>query len=259
MPETTSDFTSRLQKGGALLGDMRQLVCHWAEKPVAVAPGRFVKDVLSKATQARANDTYTRAFHPRFIGGSPRNAWTLCAAMEENLPTFEVARSFYYWLTARAEPILYRYVTEELYEQARSGITGVTSVGLSEWIRRTNAVDAKTWSDIVNIKVARAMLAALRDFGILSGSSRKTIAPVHLPLEPFCLVAFCLRIVLKDHQDLTQHPDWRLFLLSPTAVERLLLEAHQQNWLHYQAAGAVSRLEFPADCFDAYARIVLHG
>jgi hypothetical protein len=254
-----SDFTSRLQKGGALLGDMRQLVCHWADRPESVAPGRFVKDILPKATQARANDTYIRAFHPRFVEGSPRNAWKLCAVLEENLPTFEIARAFYYWLTARAEPILYSYVTEELFRQARSGIAGVTSVEVSEWIRKSNAGGDKTWSDIVSIKVARGMLAALRDFGILSGTSRKTIAPVHLPLESFCLIAFCLRNLLEDHQDLTQHPDWRLFLLSPTAVERLLLEAHQQNWLHYQAAGAVSRLEFPAQSFEAYARIVLHG
>lgn len=259
MLESNSDFTSRLQKGGALLSDMRQLVCHWADKPQSLAPARFVKDVLPKSTHARANDTFIRSFHPRFIEGSPKNAWELCAVLEENHPTLEVARTFYYWLTARSEPVLYRYVTEALFQQAKTGISEVTSAEASEWIQKNQTERNRTWSDIVRIKVARGMLAALRDFGILSGSSRKSIAPLHLPLESFCLIAFCLRNVLGDHQDLTQHPDWRLFLLSPTAVERLLLEAHQHNWLHYQAAGAVSRLEFPAQTFEAYARIVLHG
>jgi len=237
---------------------MRQLVCQWAEKPDHLAPGRFVKDILPKATQARANDTYVRAFYPRFIEGSPKNAWILCAALEENLPTFEIARAFYYWLTARAEPILYRYVTDELFQQARSGIAEVTSVEVSDWIRRTNAESDKTWSDIVSIKVAKGMLAALRDFGVLSGSSRKTISAAHLPLEGFCLIAFCLRTIIGDHQDLSEHPDWRMFLLSPKGVDRLLLEAHQHSWLDYQAAGAVTRIEFPAESFEDYARHVLH-
>jgi hypothetical protein len=236
---------------------MRQLVCHWEELPPEVSPGRFVKNVLPKATQARANDTYIRAFMPRFINGSPAEAWKLCARLEATLPPVEIVRPFYYWVTARAEPLLYRYATGELYQQARAGARNVSSPELAVWIKKTCAADGKAWSDVVNIKVARAMLAALRDFGVLTGSSNKTIAVANLPLESFCLIAFCLRVVLSDSQNLTEHPDWRLFLLSPQIVERLLLEAHQHGWLHYQAAGAVSRIEFPDTTFDDYVRRVL--
>lgn len=251
-------ITSRIQKGGALLADMRQLVCHWAEKPVGTTPARFVKDVLPKATQARAKDTYIRAFLPRFIDGSPPAAWKLCEALEEALPSAEVARAFYYWITARAEPVLYRYVTEELFEQARSGVRTVGSTDTAAWIRNATADQPEPWSDIVTIKVARGILAALRDFGVLEGSSKKTIGGGHLPLETFCLIVFCLRQVLRDSQDPTGHPDWRLFLLFPKGVERLFLEAHQHDWLHFQAAGAVTRLEFPTDSFEDYVRLVLN-
>lgn len=254
---SSCEITSRIQKGGALLGDMRQLVCHWEELPPDAATGRFVKNVLPKATQARANDTYIRAFMPRFINGSPAEAWKLCARLEATLPPVEIVRPFYYWVTARAEPLLYRYATEELYQQARAGVRTVNSPDLAVWIKKTCAEDGKAWSDVVNIKVARAMLAALRDFGVLTGSSKKTIAVANLPLESFCLIAFCLRVVLSDSQNLAEHPDWRLFLLSPPLVERLLLEAHQHGWLHYQAAGAVSRIEFPDTTFDDYVRRVL--
>ena len=251
------EITSRIQKGGALLGDMRQLVCHWGEFPPGSTPGRFVKDVLPKATQARANDTYSRTFMPRFIEGSPKEAWKLCARLESALPPIEIVTPFYYWITARGEPLLYRFATDELYLQSRAGVRTVGSPDLALWIQKTCAEDGKAWSDVVNIKVARAMLAALRDFGVLTGSSKKSIAVADLPLESFCLIAFCLRVVLKDSQNLAEHPDWRLFLLSPQIVERLLLEAHQHGWLNYQTAGAVSRLEFPDTTFDAYVRRVL--
>lgn len=258
LPKTHhSDFTSRIQKGGALLGDMRQLVCQWRAKGADVTPHRFVRNVLPKATQARASDTYVRAFLPRMIEGSPKDAWKLCAALEDCLPSMEVVVPFYYWITARAETILYRFATEELYSMARSGAVGVGTSDVTNWITKTCKEEGKTWSNVVNIKVARAMLAALRDFGVLTGSSKKTIAVANLPLESFCLIAFCLRVVLNDSQNLAEHPDWRLFLLSPQIVERLLLESHQHGWLHYQAAGAVSRIEFPDTTFDDYVRRVL--
>lgn len=245
-------ITTRIQKGGALLADMRQLVCHWASKPDGMAPGRFVKDVLPKATQSRAKDTYIRAFLPRFIDGSPPGAWKLCAKLEECLPSSDIARSFYYWVTARGEPALYRYVTEELFELARSGARSVTSEEVALWIRKITRNAPGQWTDLVTIKVARGILAALRDFGVLEGSARKSINGGYLPLESFCLITFCLRFILHDSQELTEHPDWRLYLLSPRAVERLLLEAHQHDWLDYQAAGAVCRLEFPVDNFEKY-------
>lgn len=253
----SADFTSRIQKGGALLGDMRQLVCQWPTKSEGVTPHRFVRDVLPKATQARASDTYVRAFLPRMIEGSPKDAWKLCAALEDCLPAIDVVVPFYYWITARAEMILYRFATEELYSMARSGAVGVATSDLTSWITKICKEQGKIWSDVVIIKVARAMLAALRDFGVLSGASKKTIAASHLSLEAFALIAWCLRNQLEDSRDLKTHPDWRLFLLSPENVERLLLEAHQHGWLHYQVAGAVTRIEFPSTTFNNYVRHVL--
>lgn len=255
MPE--AEFTSRIQKGGALLGDMRQLVSRWGAKPPATPPARYVAEVLQKPTRARAEDTYQRAFLPRFVAGSPPDAWKLCAEIEEHLPPIEIVRLFYYWFTARAEPVLYRYVTEELFQVARSGNADVRVEDLTNWIRIECQNVGKKWSDIVTIKTARAMLAALRDFGILEGAAKKRLAPAHLPLETFCLIAFCLRFIIADGADLTTHKDWRLFLLSPQTVERLLLESHQHGWIQYQVAGGISRIEFPSQDFHAYCRYIL--
>jgi hypothetical protein len=252
----TSEITSRIQKGGALLGDMRQLVCRWAAKAPGMPPVRFVTEVLQKPTQARAADTYQRAFLPRFIASCPRDAWKLCAILEEQEPQIEVVRPFYYWLTARAEPVLYRYVTEELCQVARAGNVEVRVDDLTNWIRIECQNAGKMWSSIVTIKTARAMLAALRDFGILEGAAKKRIAPTHLPLETFCLIAFCLRSIIQERGDLTTHKDWRLFLISPQSVERMFLEAHQHGWIQYQVAGGISRIEFPHEDFHAYCRFI---
>ena len=48
------EITSRLQKGGALLEDMRLLVCHWTDKPSADSPLRLAaRGVVSDLRKLR--------------------------------------------------------------------------------------------------------------------------------------------------------------------------------------------------------------
>lgn len=253
-----TEITSRLQKGGALIDDMRQLVFNWDDQRSAESPFQATARILHKSTRARAADTYRRAFLPRFINGYPPDAWRLAKELESVNTSIEIVRPFYYWITARAEPLLYRFVTENLFEKAKTSDPEVRIDETVSWIKRILANERKSWSSTVQVKVARGLLAALRDFGILEGATRKRIAPVHLPLEAFCFIAFCLNN-LSELYSLVEHPDWKLFLLNETAVERLLLESHQHGWLHYQAAGRVRRVEFPVTDFEEYVRVVLRA
>ena len=253
-----SDITSRLQKGGALIDDMRQLVFNWDDQRSAESPFQATARILHKSTRARAADTYRRAFLPRFIDGYPPDAWRLAKELESAGPSIEIVRPFYYWITARAEPLLYRFVTENLFDKAKTSDPDVRIDETISWIKKILINERKSWSSTVQVKVARGLLAALRDFGILEGATRKHISPVHLPLEAFCFIAFCLSN-LSELYSLVEHPDWKLFLLNESAVERLLLESHQYGWLHYQAAGRVRRVEFPVGDFEEYVRVVFRA
>jgi len=221
-----SEITSRLQKGGALIDDMRQLVFNWSDQSSESAPLQASARILQKSTRARAADTHRRAFLPRFINGCPPDAWRLARELEAVGPSVEIVRPFYYWITARAEPLLYRFVTENLFEKAKTNDPDVRIDETVSWIRRTLVNEGKRWSPNVQVKVARGLLAALRDFGILEGASHKRIAPLHFPLEGFCLIAFCHSRFMSELYSLVEHPDWKLFLLNESGVERLLLESH---------------------------------
>jgi hypothetical protein len=183
----------------------------------------------------------------------------LARALEDASPTIEIVRPFYFWLTARAEPLLYRYVVDELYQKYKSHDQRVRIDEVIGWVGRTVAATGKRWTPTVQLKVSRGMLAALRDFGILEGVVQKRVLPPHLSLETFCIIAFCLDRLIAGAKRVTEHRDWRLFFLGETAVERLLLESHQHGWLHYQTAGRISRVEFPAEDFDEYAKLILRA
>ena len=251
------ELTTRLQKGGALLPDMRILVSAWSDEMANGNPVPVLTRALPKATPARVRDTFVRAFRPRFITGSPPNSWRLLRVLEDHPADIQVIRPFYYWLTARAEPPLYEFVTEVVYARSRSSDRRIRIEETASWLAGRVRATGKTWTPTVTRKVARGMLAALRDFGILEGAARKRIAPPGLPPQCFALIAFCLHDMGTSGRELVTHPDWRLFLLGQTGVEHLLLECHQHGWLRFASAGNLYRTELPERSFREYAHGVL--
>lgn len=253
----TTGFTSRMQKGGSLLEDMRRLVMIWESGMETDNPLPTIMRTLGKNTIARAKDVYIRSFRPRFLEGNPPNAWRLVRLLEDAGAPTEVVKPFYYWITARTEHPLYEFVTQDLFPRSGQGTNEVTIEGTTAWLRDRLLAIGKTWTPTVQRKVARGILATLRDFDILEGRSKKRVLSQHLAIGAFTGIAFCLHTEGASGQSLLEHPDWRLFLLREQDIERFLLEAHQLGWLRYQAAGRICRIDFPVETFEEYVHVIL--
>lgn len=254
----TRPYTTRLQKGGALLADMRLLVRSW-DAGLENRQNRRSKlgSILGKASRARAADTYRRAFLPRFIQGDPPEAWRIVRPLESRDFPLEIVRPVYYWVTARSEPLLRDFVLEKLPEYVSAPYKQVRVEETCAWIEKKLKAAGQRWSPVVTLKVARGLLSALRDFGILKGRAKKQIAPAYLPLESFSYIAFALYSLGASGEGLLTYPDWRLFLLPPKAVELLFLDAHQHHFLGYQAAGRIIRIDFTARNYEEMADVLL--
>jgi hypothetical protein len=105
----------------------------------------------------------------------------------------------------------------------------------------------------VSCKVARGLLAALRDFGLLKGAVKKRIAPVYLPIESFAFLALARRLAGVPAAEAVGDPVWRLFQLGDGGAEHCFVEAHQRGLLGYHAAGSVRRIDFPTENLVDYA------
>ena len=211
------------------------------------------QNLLAKATRARVADTLNRIVIPRFVEGPIKDSWKLLAPLERLNPATSIVRPIYFWFTALAEPLAYDFCTEYLAALRADGVRFVNVNDASAWIARMG----NNWSASVVIKVTRALLAALRDFGILEGKAHKYIAPPRLPVRPFAFIAFCLHRNGVPAREMATHPDWKIFLLAPDDVERSFFEAHQEGLLEYYAAGSVVRLTFPASTAEEYAHVVV--
>ena len=169
--QKAGEITSRLQKGGAVLSEMRLMVSKWSEDLARTDSPDSAQKILSKMTIARARHMYIYIFRPRFIYGSPPQAWKLTQVLETLSADIDIIRPFYYWITARAETLLYKFATEELIHQAGNPDRTIRIDEVIAWISRKLREVNKQWTPAIRRKVAQGLLAALRDFGILEGEN----------------------------------------------------------------------------------------
>lgn len=246
-------YTTRLQKGGALLDDMRQLVRVWSDAPTdALRDDTIRANILNKGTRARLADVYRRTFLPRFIEGPTPKMWKFVRPLEDSEAPAQIVRPLYYWISARAEPLLGDFCREFILPRQAIVRAGIGTEDVLNWLREKGC----PWSPTVAKKVARGLLAALRDFGILEGRAHKRLASVLLPVPSFAYLARCLRETGTMSRSLLVHQDWQFFLLTSSEVEHLFLLAHQERLLDYNAAGSTVSITFPTDSLEEYARVV---
>jgi hypothetical protein len=223
-------YTTRLQKGGALFDDMRQLVRLWGETSAdAVRENSVRSNILNKGTRVRLQDIYRRTFLPRFVDGPIPNAWKFARPIEDANAPVQIVRPVYYWISARGEPLMADFCREFIFPRQAIVRSGIGTEEVLAWLREKGC----PWSQTVATKVARGLLAALRDFGILEGRARKRLSGSVIPVPGFSYLARCLRETGAVSRTLLTHPDWQLFLLTPSDVEHLFLSAHQEQLLEY--------------------------
>ena len=251
-------YTTRLQKGGALIDDMRRLILEWDCR--ADASKRIVaSNLLSSPTRARSHDVLIRAFNPRFVRSTPPDIWHPLAIFERAGWSREQLLPFHYYLAAAAEPLMWDFVVDELGHRAGTGRLEVSVADIHRFLEDAplGRFPSGRWTPTVSTKVARGLLVALRDFGVLSGASKKRLSTLFLPVESFAFLVLIRHLVGRRGRGLVTDPCWKLFFLSELAVERFLAEAHQRKLLGFHAAGSLFRVEFPTENLEEYANALV--
>jgi BrxA len=254
---SSAPYSSKIIKGGALIGDAKTLLSHWdVDLSVDRNINRMRRDNLfGKASRSRVEDILAILRQRYLTEESVTKA--LVTLVRRKFPTAALQRLFYFH-SARANSLLHDAVTEILFPmQAR----GLVNINVGDFERRfVKWVDeGKTtghWSQSTITRISQGVLSALRDFGVLQGAVNKKIAPAYFPIESFAYVVFYLKQHQQSGAKLIELPDWKLFFLLREEVERTLFEAHQRDLLEYHVAGSVTRLTFPAETFEEYANIL---
>lgn len=236
-------YTVNIQKGGALLDDCRRVIELWDTSEAAATNLERIrsKNLLGKATQARAEDVLLRQIRPRLVDPGPH----VIPALKGFLNDARAFREACYYETSRDEPVLAAFAENRLYALWSAGRIGVTIPDVTSWLlEEQRAGRSPEWTDLVRTKVARGLLASLRDFGVLTGANRKEIAPPDMTPRGFAYVAWRLHEQGGSSRALATTSVWRRWLLDADRVRDLFHQAARLGVLSFASAGSAVRIDW---------------
>jgi len=261
MPESRT-YKARFHHYGAMIDEMELLVQQYnPDDKKQVWIERIIHtNALGKASRNWAREVIYGAFYPRLVSGFYPNAWRHLRWMENAGWDKKAMRAALCYHTLLSDELIYDFCTTILFDKCFTGNMHIRAADVYHFIAGLPPEQLNTnWTDYLKRRLSRGVMATLRDFGLLEGKAMKKIAPFTLPFETFLYIAWLLHQHTKSGEKLIAHPDWKLFLLNDKLVERLFLEAHQRQLLHYQAAGAIIRIDFPYSSIEELVYAVGSG
>lgn len=251
-----TQFTSNIMKVGAHLDDTKALANVWDPRASAEENVERIVDhnLLGLPSQSRANDVMVRALRPRFIAPEAGIVEALMA-MTSRADAFQDA--CYYELT-RVDELVAVFAEEQLADWWEEGRVAVETSDAREWIDKLGA-DGRIpdWSTNIRDRVARGMMAALRDFGRLAGaksSSKKQLARPGISTGGFAYTAFRLHQQGESSRRILASPVWRRWLLDDDRVDEMMHRLASLGVVFYSVAGSTLRIDWRVDSLMEVAR-----
>jgi hypothetical protein len=245
-------LSSRILKGGALLGDSRRLSEVW-NRDLPVADNLRIVDegnLLGKSSRARARDVLI-VLRARFIDPGPH----VMPALQTLMAHPAAFRDACYYETARVDGLLAAFAEGQLHEWFAAGRPLVSVQETAGWIAGlVKAQRLPAWSDQVRGRAARGLLSTLRDFGVLEGAVRKRFAVPGMSRVGFAYVAYREQEQDRSSRALVASPIWRRWLLDPPRVTELFAQAESLGVLRYSQVGSAVRIDWRVKTLEEVAR-----
>jgi len=248
-------LTSNILKGGALIDDARRLVDVWDLEEDATWNLQRIsnQNLLAKRSRTRADAVLQRVLRPRLVEPGPH----VIAAMKEFGSSPRGFVEAYYFESTRSDALLAACAEGPLFAWWQAGRVTVDVNEVATWLAEL-AANGETpyWGDKTRIEVARHLLAALRDFGILTGAVRKEFSRPSLSIAGFSYVAFRLHESGASSRALLASSVWRRWLLDSGRVTELFHEAARNGLLRFSSAGSSVRVDWLEESLSEVARAV---
>jgi hypothetical protein len=170
--------------------------------------------IFSRATARRARNIVIEMFAPRFLADGGKSATQLKYLVESNLAADDLTQLFFLH-TARAQRILFDFVTDVYWPRYRAGATRLGRVDAETFIHSSldNGKMDKRWTESMIQRVAGYLLGCCADFGLLSNAKKSERSVKRFSIRPKVALYLTYGLHFSGLTDfaLTRHPDWRLF------------------------------------------------
>lgn len=244
---TLPPYTIAICKGSALLEETRALLRAWQQgEPLKGFDDRVLReDTLGKTTAYRARDIVRRVFARRYLQPDDQVARHLKHLLEV-LPYGAWFSDVCLLYAARADQALREVITDFYWPAMEEGRLTLLPDTVVRFLRDAQSEGRmeKPWSDAVRLKVARGLLKALTDFGLLREVARGRRETVSYHPTDLVLVylAHDLHAAGLTDASVVDHTDWDLYGIKRSHRFDVLNRLAGDGWWIAQGAGAVVRI-----------------
>lgn len=249
-------FTSRLIKGGAVLGDTRRVVERWDAEldPRANLESLAAENPLGKTSRSRLDDLLCYVIRPRYVAPGAHVIPTLKSMTADH----RAFREACYYEACRADDLLAAFAEMMLWDEWQHGRLAIGVADVLEWL--TSLERSKLtpkWSESVRTRVAQGLLSTTRDFGILNSplmGRRKEFAAPALTPRGFVYTAW------REHEQgasswkLVTGGVWQRWLLDAQAVDDLFTRSARLGVLRFSRVGSSVRVDWLVDGLEEAVR-----
>ena len=246
----TGPYSARNSSKGALIEEASRVFA-------ALARGQSVEAVRNQVLQGtlltqRSRENRERiwtSIQQRYL--IPTTPWltSLLAETSAAGPQGREFVSLLYLLYALRDRLTCDFVTGVLWAKGHETRPVISRNEVLDLLKQTAARQPQIdrWTESTRIKLAGSILTALRDFGVLEGKQKKTLARPSLPLSTAEALLRLLTVEGCRGRQALQDSAWRLFLLTEQEVAGTLGKLAQHGRISFEKAGTTVVLETPAE------------
>lgn len=255
-------YTIAVCKGSALLEETKALLRAWQPNESLNEFQQRVQreDILGRATAYRVKDIVRRVFARRLLRPDSRPAIHLKHLLTAG--SSKLVSDLLLLFAARNDDLLRDVIADFYWPAVHEGQLLITPNQVVAFLRQAemDGLMAGKWSEQVRVKVARGLLRALADFGMLREvkRGRRETVSYHPSDSALVYLAYNLHFSGLTDSAVVSHRDWRVFGLHESEVRSALDSLTPAGWWMIQAAGSVVRISWKCtsmeDVVDALAR-----
>lgn len=158
-------------------------------------------------------------------------------------------RSLLYLHYALRDHLTFDFVTQVLWPRWQARQLAVSPEDLRSFMDQAAETQPQVaqWAEVTRSRLARHILAALRDFGVLEGQQKKTLVQ---PLLPLFTARHLLRILIEEGcqgMQVLRDPTWQLFFHTENDVAHTLGRLAQEQVIRFERVGDTVVLQAPQD------------
>lgn len=153
--------------------------------------------------------------------------------------------SLSYLFFALTDSLAYTIITDLIWEKWQNHDVIITSIEITQFLDKIldKYPAIRTWSLSTRKRVCQSLLAGLRDYGVLTGKTRKSIQWPAISLEAAYLLLCILYAEGKRGNQIIISKDWHLFLWSEHDVIDACQNLAHHGLIRFERSGKTTMLD----------------